>query len=168
MPRKKKDGRFINYYIDRTIFERLEQYADDKGQPMTTALERILEEHLDRYDAEQAEKRGAEKLCPNCRTLVQGDRCPACDNRWLDVPTAADYCYLTERESLWAGVLEDCLKKNGIPYLTRNALGAGLTAKLGTMMESVRFYVPYGDHARAKELEEALFSNEAIIEEEEP
>ena len=92
MPRKKKDGRFINYYIDRTIFERLEQYADDKGQPMTTALERILEEHLDRYDAEQAEKRNVQKLCPNCRTLVRGDRCPDCGSRWLDAPTEADYC----------------------------------------------------------------------------
>lgn len=48
MPRKKKDGRFINYYIDRHIFERLEQYAAEKGQQMTTAIERILEDHLDR------------------------------------------------------------------------------------------------------------------------
>ena len=54
MPRKKKDGRFINYYIDRRVFERLEQYAAEKGQQMTTAIERILEEHLDRYEAERA------------------------------------------------------------------------------------------------------------------
>ena len=48
MPRKKKDGRFINYYIDRTIYERLERFAEDKSQPMTAALERILEDYLTR------------------------------------------------------------------------------------------------------------------------
>lgn len=51
MPRKKKDGRFINYYIDRHIFERLERYAHARGQQMTTAIERILKEHLDKYEA---------------------------------------------------------------------------------------------------------------------
>ena len=47
MPRKKKDGRHINYYIDRMIYERLEEYADEKGQTMTTALERILKHFFD-------------------------------------------------------------------------------------------------------------------------
>ena len=42
MPRQKKDGRHINYYIDRKVFEELEEYAQEKGQTMTTALERIL------------------------------------------------------------------------------------------------------------------------------
>ena len=56
MARPKKDGRHINYYIDRMIFERLEEYADEKGQTMTTALERILKDFLDRNDAEQARK----------------------------------------------------------------------------------------------------------------
>ena len=27
-----KDGRYINYYIDREIYERLKKYADDRGQ----------------------------------------------------------------------------------------------------------------------------------------
>ena len=47
MPRPKKDGRHINYYIDRKIFEELESYAQEKGQTMTTALERILKQFLD-------------------------------------------------------------------------------------------------------------------------
>lgn len=51
MPRKKKDGRFINYYIDRRIFERLERYAHSKGQQMTTAIERILQEYLDKQES---------------------------------------------------------------------------------------------------------------------
>ena len=46
MPRQKKDGRHINYYIDRKVFEELESYAQEKGQTMTTALERILSQFL--------------------------------------------------------------------------------------------------------------------------
>ena len=50
MPRPKKDGRHINYYIDRMIYERLEEYADEKGQTMTMALERILKQFFDKND----------------------------------------------------------------------------------------------------------------------
>ena len=58
MPRKKKDGRHINYYIDRVIFERREEYADEKGQTMTTALERILKQFFDKTDEEKRKSGG--------------------------------------------------------------------------------------------------------------
>ena len=50
MPRDKKDGRFFNCFLERRIYERLKQYATDKGQPMTTAVERIIDEYLDEHD----------------------------------------------------------------------------------------------------------------------
>ena len=50
MPREKKDGRHINYYIDREIYEQLKTYADEKGQTMTTAIERILKQFFDQID----------------------------------------------------------------------------------------------------------------------
>ena len=46
MPREKKDGKFINYYIKREIYEELKKYSEEKGQTMTMALERILKEYL--------------------------------------------------------------------------------------------------------------------------
>ena len=58
MPRKKKDGRHINYYIDRLIYERLEEYADEKGQTMTTALERIRKQFFDKNDEEKKQSDG--------------------------------------------------------------------------------------------------------------
>ena len=58
MPRPKKDGRHINYYIDRMIYERLEEYADEKGQTMTTALERILKQLFDKTDEEKRKSDG--------------------------------------------------------------------------------------------------------------
>lgn len=48
MARPKKDGAYINYYVDRELVEKLRDYAEDKGQTMTTALERILKEYLDK------------------------------------------------------------------------------------------------------------------------
>ena len=154
MARKKKDGRFINYYIDRLIYERLERYAEDKGQPVTAALERILDESLTRYEQEAA---SVERYCPNCHVLVHALRCPVCDRKWLEPPMQEDYCFLGEKDSVWAGVLEDCLRQNGIPYLTQNALGAGLTSKMGTMFERTKFYVRYAHYRKAQELEEELF-----------
>ena len=47
MPRAKKDGQHINCYIDRTLCERLKAYADEKGQTMTMALERILKKYFE-------------------------------------------------------------------------------------------------------------------------
>lgn len=155
MGRRKKDGRFINYYIDRGIFERLERYAEDRAQPMTTALERILEEHLDRYEAELARM---ERYCPNCHVLVRGNRCPACGSKWLEEPKGEDYCILAEKDTVWAGVLEHSLRENGIPYLTESVQGAGLTAKIGTMFDKTRFYVRYACYEKAQALEEELFA----------
>lgn len=154
MARKKKDGRFINYYIDRLIYERLERYAEDRGQPVTMALERILDESLTRYEQEAASQ---ERYCPNCHVLVRGYRCPICDRKWLEPPRPEDYCFLGEKDAVWAGVLEDCLRQNGIPYLTQNSLGAGMTAKMGSLLERTRFYVRYAWYRNAQELEEELF-----------
>lgn len=50
MARPKKDGVNINYYIRRDIKERLDNYCEDVGQTATMAIERILEEYLDKYE----------------------------------------------------------------------------------------------------------------------
>jgi len=157
VPRKKKDGRFINYYIDRHIFERLEQYAAEKGQQMTTAIERILEDHLDRYEAERTIKGGTTMYCPNCHILISGPHCSICGNKKLREPVAKDYCFLAEKELIWAGALEDILSQNGIPFTTQNVLGAGLAAKMGPALERTRFYVPFSHYEAAHELEQEFF-----------
>ena len=158
MPRKKKDGRHINYFLDRQIYERLERYADEKGQQMTTALERILKEHLDRYEAEQKEKGGIFMFCPNCNLLVSQSRCPVCSSRNLRQPQPEDYCFLCEKEVIWSAPLSDLLDQNRIPYVTKSVLGAGLAAKMGPALERTRFYVPYGHLEDARRLEEEFFS----------
>ena len=56
MPRAKKDGQHINCYIDRTLCERLKSYADEKGQTVTMALERILKKYFEEIDQTEIEK----------------------------------------------------------------------------------------------------------------
>ena len=50
MPRAKKDGKHLNCYLERELVEKLISYADERGQTVTTALERILKKHLDEYE----------------------------------------------------------------------------------------------------------------------
>ncbi len=51
MARAKKDGVYINYYIQKDIKDRLDKYCEDVGQTNTMAIERILKQFLDAYEA---------------------------------------------------------------------------------------------------------------------
>ncbi|MBQ6504666.1 MAG: hypothetical protein IJI57_12210 [Flexilinea sp.] len=46
MARQKKDGVHVNMYLSRQVWDQLKDYAEEKGQSLTTAVERILAEHL--------------------------------------------------------------------------------------------------------------------------
>ncbi len=50
MPRPKKDGEKVSLYLDKSMMDRLRAYADEKGQTITTAMERIITAHLDNQD----------------------------------------------------------------------------------------------------------------------
>ena len=100
------------------------------------------------------------KFCPNCHILVQGDECPVCYREELYTPIDDDFCLLTEQEVVWAGVLEDCLKTNDIPYTVENAVGAWLSSRLGPAFERKRFFVPYSRMEQAQGLVEELFQAE--------
>lgn len=103
--------------------------------------------------------------CPNCYILANGTHCPVCGSKKLRVPNQDDYCFLVEKELIWATVLEDLLKDNGLPFVIRNTLGAGLAAKIGPALERKRFFVPFQHYTRAKELEMEFFSAEFEFEE---
>ena len=62
MPRQKKDGVNINYFIRRDVKEKLDTYCEDVGQTATMAIERILDDYLTKYkymaDKESASEGG--------------------------------------------------------------------------------------------------------------
>ena len=43
MSREKKDGKYISFYMDRKLCEKLQIYAKGMGQTQTMAIERILQ-----------------------------------------------------------------------------------------------------------------------------
>lgn len=48
MPKQKKDWTALNIRMSSDIYDTLSQYADDKGQNKTVAVERILKEYLEK------------------------------------------------------------------------------------------------------------------------
>lgn len=42
MPRPKKDGRYLNLYLDRALYEEFEQFCESLGQTKTVAAERAF------------------------------------------------------------------------------------------------------------------------------
>ena len=55
MARQKKDGEHINLYVNRSVVQRLRKYADEKGQTVTMALERILADFFRKEDEENTD-----------------------------------------------------------------------------------------------------------------
>ena len=47
MSRQKKDGKRVSLFLDRQLMERLRYYADERGQTLTTAMERLVKAQLD-------------------------------------------------------------------------------------------------------------------------
>ena len=49
MPKPKKDGVNINYFIRKDVKKKLDVYCEDVGQTATMAIERILDDYLTKY-----------------------------------------------------------------------------------------------------------------------
>jgi hypothetical protein len=47
MPRQKKDGRYLNLYLNRALHEEFEQFCETLGQTKTVASERALRMYMD-------------------------------------------------------------------------------------------------------------------------
>ncbi|HIU46564.1 MAG TPA: DUF2007 domain-containing protein [Candidatus Fimadaptatus faecigallinarum] len=97
--------------------------------------------------------------CENCMLLTEGERCVRCNRRKLRAPRPGDFCLLDERPAMWAGMLMDVLGQNGIPCVTRSALGAALSQEVGHNLERQRVFVPYEQLDEARELVRELFGD---------
>ena len=99
--------------------------------------------------------------CEKCCRIIEADRCPVCKSKRVREPEAKDPCFLTEQDYLSSGILEDLLKQNGIPYLKKDVMGAGLAIKVGPMLERSRFYVPFEQLKSARAVAEEVFPEES-------
>ena len=99
--------------------------------------------------------------CERCSRIIEGDRCPYCRSRNVREPEAKDPCFLTEQDYVSSGILEDVLGQNGIPFMKKNVMGAGLAIKVGPMLDRSRFYVPFDRLESARDIADGLFSETA-------
>lgn len=101
--------------------------------------------------------------CEKCKTVFEvcdkKGRCPDCNSKKVREVKSDDVCFLTERPLVLSGLLEEVLKQNGIPCLTKGRLGAALTMTIGSFIETVCFYVPYTCLEKSKELVEEIFAS---------
>ena len=73
-----------------------------------------------------------------------------------------DYELLTEKEAMWAEMLEQVLKDNGVDCVAVPVYGAAMALKAG-VQERHKIFVPHGQKPQAKELMDALFSDDAAL-----
>ena len=48
MSRPKKDGKFLNCYMRKDLYERVEKYCEETMIPKTAIVEKAVEEYLDK------------------------------------------------------------------------------------------------------------------------
>ena len=74
------------------------------------------------------------------------------------VKKAEGMCFLTEQSPIWAGMLADVLRQHDVPFVQESSLGAGLASRIGSLSETVRFFVPASYLDPASDLVEELFA----------
>lgn len=94
--------------------------------------------------------------CENCKLLFDSDRCDFCQSEKLRKAEDMDFCFLTEKGSVYGGILKNALTSENIPYKTHCVMDGCKAAISDPMVESVRFFVPYAFLNRAKEIEESV------------
>ena len=47
MSRPKKEGQYVNFYMDRSVFELLEQFSKETGLTKTVIMERAVQQYID-------------------------------------------------------------------------------------------------------------------------
>lgn len=88
--------------------------------------------------------------CQVCHQVYETEVCPVCGHH-LEFVKADDACFLIEKKEIWAEMLKEILENHHIPYYYESSMGAGVALKVGPMLESYQFYVPYSHYQLAQD-----------------
>lgn len=100
--------------------------------------------------------------CASCHLAVEGEVCPVCGDDLLRPIQGKDYCFLAEKEEMWAKMFQELLRNNHIPAALLPILGAGVWLKSG-QAERYQIFVPYEWLERAGDLLQMAFGEEAPL-----
>jgi len=99
--------------------------------------------------------------CPRCKSIITESahvRCPFCGAKKIREVKDNDPIYLTCKNYVFSGLLEDVLKQHQIPCIKKPVHGAALSLWRGNMFEKFTFFVPFGALEKSKELLKELFT----------
>lgn len=99
------------------------------------------------------------RYCEHCHLLISGLQCPQCGNELLRSPDATDFCFIVEKEEMWARMFLEILKDNDIPSTNLSSVGAGMVIKAG-VPNRIKVYVPYEKLDLAQELLRQAFPDD--------
>jgi len=95
----------------------------------------------------------AEKYyCVKCYKIFDSDQCDNCGKKKLKTVNGDDIVYLTTKNFVMSGILDDLLTKEEINFLKKGQKGAGLSATLGILSEEYNYYVVYSNLEKALEI----------------
>lgn len=96
-------------------------------------------------------------FCEKCNAVHPTTECPDCRTRGLRPVENDDYCFLTEREVMWADMLRAALADADIESAYRPVFGAAMSVSMGKALERHQIYVPYDCYEGALAVMFALF-----------
>jgi len=96
-------------------------------------------------------------FCEKCNAAHPVNVCPDCHSRGLREVEPDDYCFLTEREVMWADMLRAALADVDIESAYRPVFGAAMSVSMGKALERHQIYVPYDCYEAALAVMFSLF-----------
>ncbi len=93
--------------------------------------------------------------CPLCQKLYEGQagkKCPNCLFSHLRVPKENDPVFLDKVGYIQAELLKGMLADAGIPFTHTVGAGGAFGIRIGFLLETISFYVPYGALAEAQDI----------------
>lgn len=97
------------------------------------------------------------KYCNQCHHIFEDHICPYCQSKSVRDVQGDDYCFLIEKQYIWANMIKEYLDKANIPYICHQDMGSALALKVGPMLENYSFYVPYNHYTQAKNMVDEMF-----------
>lgn len=102
--------------------------------------------------------------CEDCQRFFAPDEveCGDCDGR-LRAIRENDPVLLVTASAMKADMIAPLLEDANIPYSKEGEMGVGFTMRAGTLLETYRFFIPYGAYAAAHDLIAGTFGEDEDI-----
>lgn len=97
--------------------------------------------------------------CERCHVMTEEDGCPVCGTTQVRTVRGDDYCFLVEKEDMWAKMLVEILEDNGVHPVCQDALDVVMVIRGGAKSRQ-SIYVPYRHWELAQELMQAAFQEQ--------